>query len=80
MLYEYRVRLYKDKETGQIIAEIPALDIADYGPDSQKAFQRLKGMAAFHLESLLAEGKRIPKEKRTGEGLYLKVRSPAGAP
>ena len=30
-----------------MIAEIPALDIADYGPDSQQAFQRPQGDDGF---------------------------------
>ena len=76
--YQFRVRLIKDKATGQIVAEVPALDIADYGPDSQKAFRRLKEMVAFHLECLVAEGKPVPQEKKDGEGLYLKVRRPTG--
>lgn len=78
--YEFRVRLIKDKDTGQVVAEVPTLDIADYGPDSQKAFQRLAKMAAFHLECLVAEGKPIPQEKRFGQGLYLRVGCPVSAP
>jgi hypothetical protein len=31
-------------------------------------------MAVFHLESLEQEGKPIPQEKQTGEGLYLRVK------
>jgi hypothetical protein len=42
--YEFQVRLTKDKDTGQVVAEVPALDIADYGMDSQQALQRLKWM------------------------------------
>ena len=71
---EFRVKLRKDKETGQVVAEVPALDIADYGLDSQRALKRLEEMTAFHLECLLAEGKPIPQEKRTSDGLYLKLR------
>jgi predicted RNase H-like HicB family nuclease len=72
--YEFQVRLTKDKDTGQGVAEVPALDIADYGADSQQALQRLKKMVVFHLESLMDEGKPIPPEKRVGEGLYLRVK------
>ena len=74
--YQYQVRLIKDEDTGQIVAQIPALDIADYGPDSPKALQRMKRMVAFHIECLEAEGKPIPQEKRSGEGLYLRVKRP----
>ena len=79
MYYEFRVRLLKDRETGQVVAEIPTLDIADYGPDGQKALKRLKDMVTFHVECLLAEAKPIPQEKRVGEGLYLRIRHPARA-
>jgi predicted RNase H-like HicB family nuclease len=73
-LYQFQVKLIRDKETGQVVAKIPALGIADYGMDSQTAIQRLKRMAVFHLESLEQEGKPIPQEKQTGEGLYLRVK------
>ena len=77
--YEFRVRLLKDKETGQVVAEVPTLGIADYGLDSQQALKRLQQMVAFHLECLLAEGQPIPREKRSGQGLYLKVPYPLNA-
>jgi predicted RNase H-like HicB family nuclease len=72
-VYEFQVRLTKDKDTGQVVAEVPTLDIADYGADSQQALRLLRKMVAFHLESLMDEGKPIPPEKRAGEGLYLRV-------
>ncbi len=75
---EYKVKLAKDKETGQVVAEVPALDIADYGLDSQLALGRLKRMVEFHLECLLAEGKPIPEEKTGGQGLFLRVKPPVG--
>jgi predicted RNase H-like HicB family nuclease len=78
--YQFRVRLLKDKATGQIVAEVPALDISDYGLDSQKALRRLKEMVTFHLECLVAEGKPVPSEKKDGEGFYLKVRYPTSVP
>ena len=78
MTSEYKVRLTKDKETGQVVAELPALDISDYGLDSQEALGRLKRMVEFHLECLVTEGKPIPEEKKTGEGLFLRVKRPVG--
>ena len=45
--YEYQVKVVKDKETGHVVAEIPVLDISDYGPDSQLALGRLKRMLEF---------------------------------
>ena len=77
---EYLVRLTRDKATNQVVAEVPALTIADYGPDSQKALQRLKRMVAFHLGCLVAESKPVPKESRAGEGIYIRVKRPTGAP
>ena len=76
---EYHVRLAKDQKTGQIVAEIPTLEISDYGPDTQMALKRLEKMVAFHLECLLEEGKPIPEEKKTKQGIYLKVKRPVGA-
>ena len=78
-IYQYWVKLIRDKETGQVVAKIPALGIADYGADSRTAIQRLKKMAAFHLECLELEGEPIPEEKHTGEGLYLRVKVPVVA-
>jgi len=74
--YQFQVKLIRDKETGQVVAKIPALGIADYGTDSQTAIQRLKRMAIFHLESLEVEGKPVPREKNSGEGLYLRIKVP----
>ena len=76
---QYRVRLIRDMETGQVVAEVPTLGIADYGLDSQQALARLQWMVVFHLECLLAEGEPIPREKRSGKGLYLHVPYPLNA-
>ena len=77
--YEFRVKFVRDKETGQVVASIPTLDIADYGDNPEQASQRLKRMAIFHLESLMDEGEPVPEEKPAGEGLYLRFRVPAVA-
>ncbi|MSQ06317.1 MAG: hypothetical protein EXR54_07390 [Dehalococcoidia bacterium] len=76
---QFRVRLLKDKETGQVVAEVPTLGIADYGLDSQEALTRLQRMVSFHLECLLAEGQLVPREKRSGKGLYVQVPYPLNA-
>jgi hypothetical protein len=76
---QYRVRLLKDKATGQVVAEVPTLGIADYGLDSQQALTLLQRMVSFHLECLVAEGQHIPREKRSGKGLYLQVPYPLNA-
>ena len=76
---QVKVILIKDPETGQVVAEVPSLGIADYGVDSQEALDNLQEMLVFHLECLQAEGKQIPSEESEGEGLYLRVRLPVSA-
>ena len=41
-LYRYRVVLSYDSETGQTIAEVPALDIVDYGADASEALSSVQ--------------------------------------
>ena len=69
-----------DEETGQVVAEMPTLGIADYAADSLEAMARLQQMVTFHLESLALEGKSIPIETEPQEGLYLRVKLPSDAP
>ena len=59
-LYRYRVVLSCDSETGQTIAEVLALDIADCGVDASVALRSVQEMIAFHLECLILEGKPVP--------------------
>jgi len=77
--FEYRVSVVRDSETGQVVAEIPALQIADHGKDLPEALTHLEEMLRFHLECLQEEGKPIPKELHTEEGFYLRVKLPAHA-
>lgn len=77
---QFLVVLSMDKETGQVVAEVPSLGIADYGTDSPEAVARLQQMVIFHLESLALEGKSIPIESDPQEGIYLRVKLPADAP
>ena len=78
-LYQFKVVLSRDPETRQTVAHVPALDIADYGIDSEEALSRLQDMLVFHLECLVSEGKAVPREEGQEEGLYLQVRLPVGA-
>ena len=78
-LYRYRVVLSYDSETGQTIAEVPALDIVDCGADASEALSSVQEMIAFHLECLILEGKPVPSEESHEEGLYVQVRLPIGA-
>ncbi len=77
-LYEFHVKVWRDQDSQQVIAEVPTLDLADYGADTPEALSHLQEMVAFHLECLLKEGKPIPREQ-DGEGLFLRVRLPAHA-
>jgi hypothetical protein len=47
---------------GSLVAEIPALHLADYGAEVPEALDRLKTMLTFHLEWLTEEGKPLPLE------------------
>ena len=76
---QFMVRLSKDNDTGQVVAEVPSLDLADYGIDSDEAILRLQEMVIFHLECLATEGKNIPSESDPQEGLYLRVKLPTNA-
>lgn len=60
---QYRVVVSKDPETGSVVAEIPTLQIADFGADVPEALDRLQAMLAFHLDCLREEGKPIPTDK-----------------
>ncbi len=71
---DYHVAITRDEKTERVVVNIPALGIADYGPDLPGALNSLDEMLKFHLECLRKEGKRIPKERRTKEGLYLRVK------
>ena len=76
---DYHVSVSRDRKTGQVIAEIPALGIADYGEGLPAALDHLEEMLRFHLDCLRKEGKSIPKERQIKEGLYLRVKLPARA-
>ena len=76
---EYLVSVSRDEETGQVVAEIPTLQIADYGLDSEEALARLRDMTVFHLEALAEEGIAVPVEGPDAEGLFIQVRLPAHA-
>ena len=62
-MLQYRVVVTKDPETGSVVAEVPALGIADQGADVQAALTNIKAMVAFHVECLQEEGEPIPGEK-----------------
>ena len=59
-MLQYRVVVTKDPETGSVMAEVPALGIADQGADVQEALTNIRAMVAFHVECLQEEGEPIP--------------------
>lgn len=66
----------KDPETGSVVAEVPALGIADQGVDVPEALANIKAMVAFHVECLQEEGEPIPPGEEGEEGSYLHVMLP----
>ena len=78
-LYRYRVVLSYDDDSGDAIAVIPSLNLADQGKDGQEALKNIQDMLLFHLECLALEGEEIPIEESWEEGLYLQVRVPVVA-
>ena len=75
----YHVVFTRDPETTSVVAEIPALQLADFGVDVPEALERLQAMASFHLDCLVQEGKPIPTEESEDAGLYLRVKLPPHA-
>lgn len=75
----YHVVFAGDPETASVVAEIPALQIADFGADVPEVLERLQDMAIFHRDCLVREGKPIPTEEREEAGLYLRVKLPPHA-
>lgn len=78
-LYQYRVVLSLDDESGDAIAEIPSLNLADQGKDVTEALKNIQDMLSFHLECLALDGEEIPREESMEEGLYVQVRVPVVA-
>ena len=76
---QYRVVVRKDPETGSVVAEIPALRLADYGADVPEALNRLQVMLTFHLDCLREERKPLPADREGQEGFFLRVNLPAHA-
>jgi predicted RNase H-like HicB family nuclease len=66
----------KDPETGSVVAEVPALGIADQGADVPEALANIKAMVAFHVECLQEEGEPIPPGEEGEEGSYRYVMLP----
>jgi predicted RNase H-like HicB family nuclease len=78
-ILQYRVLMTKDPETGCVVAEVPALGIADQGVDIPEALANIKAMVAFHVECLQEEGEPIPPGEEGEEGFYVHVKLRAHA-
>ena len=55
--YHYRVLLTGDPDTKQVVVEISALGIAEYGQDVLQAIARLSEILHFSLYALLSQAK-----------------------
>ena len=76
---DYKVSLLWDDETALVVADVPALGIADDGTDAPTALDSVREMAAFHIEGLIEKGQHIPEEPDQGEGVFIRVRVPVRA-
>jgi predicted RNase H-like HicB family nuclease len=56
VILHYQVVFTRDPETTSVVAEIPALLLADFGADIPEVLDRLQAMVTFHLECLVEEG------------------------
>ena len=79
VILQYQVAFTRDPETASVVAEIPALQIADFGADVPEALDRLQSMATFHLDCLIQEGKPVHTEEREEAGFYVRVKLPPHA-
>ena len=69
---EYEIKYSFDTETGQIVAEIPELSLADSGRSFEEAEENIIAAIKTYLEYLRDIGKPIPKGSKK-EGTLLKV-------
>jgi hypothetical protein len=53
----YHVIFTRDAETDRVVAEVPALDLAEFGADVPEAVDRLQAMVSFHVDCLAEEGR-----------------------
>ena len=75
-ILQYRVLVSKDPETGCVVAEVPALGIADQGADVPEALANIQAVVTFHVECLQEEGEPIPLGEEGEEGSYHHVMLP----
>ena len=68
-VYQYKVKVSRDTETGHIVAQVPALGIGDWGSDVDEALKNIQEMTAFHIECLIEEGKPVAQEDKSEEGV-----------
>ncbi len=76
---QYQVVFTRDLETASVVAEVPALQLADFGVDVPEALDRVQAMVTFHLGCLVQEGKRVPTDRAEEARFYLRVPLPPDA-
>lgn len=68
---EYKILITPDTRTGSrercFTAYVPVLGIATSGGTVEETFVNVKGLIAFHLESLRKEGRPLPLEDTSNE-------------
>jgi len=69
--YEYRILITPDVRTGSgqrgFSAYVPALGIADDGDSVEEAYENIRALIIFHLESLRREKEPLPVEQPSAE-------------
>ena len=73
MIAEYKVQYSFDKETGQVCAEIPALNhLSDYGKDFKDAEKNITKAVGLYLDHLRAKSQKLPPE-RARKGTFIRL-------
>ncbi len=78
MIAEYKVLYSFDKETGQVCAEVPALNhLSDYGKDFKEAEKNITKAVELYLDHLRTKRQELPQE-RARKGTFIRLQlSPA---
>jgi len=78
--YNFRIEYEVDEKTGRVTATIPELNhISSFGDTFAEAEANVKEAALCYLETLIKEGKPLPKQSFRTEGTYIKLFATAGS-
>lgn len=73
MIAEYKVLYSFDKETGQVCAEVPALNhLSDFGNDFKEAEKNITKAVELYLKHLHARSQKLPQE-RARKGTFIRL-------